>query len=236
MDLKAFDKFVDTVEFDKTMARFWAPEALTNAFFEQHTDSQITYVENCIKALDKVYDGRGQEILRAAMVLTENCNSFKNRINGTIKDEWLSEKTFGSIAQDCVTVMNTIQNLEAWQIKLKEMFSGMKWAEIPPIPEEKKVDNLINISEEHIQIIIGYILRSYGIFHEGQSNMTTFTHPDVPLNEIIKIYSKFKSENLAMLQYVRNGVDCDGKFNLIYILPQPDKKNIYSTEMTKIII
>jgi len=238
MDLKAFGKFIETVEFDKRMASFWAPEALTIAFFEQRTDGQLAYVENCIKAFDKVYDGRGQEILTAAMVLTENCNSFKNRINGTIKDEWLSEKTFGSIAQDCVMIMNTIPQLEDWQVKLKEMFASMKWAEIPPIPEVKHEDKISNISKDHIQIIINYILQSYSIFQEGLSNMTTFTHPDVPLNELIEIYSSFKAENPALLQYIRNGVDCDGKFNLIYMLPQPEpnKENIHSTDMTKIII
>lgn len=235
MDLKAFDEFINTVEFDKTMAYYWAPESLTNAFFEQSNDSQIVYVENCIKALDKVYNGRGQDILRAAMILTENCNSFKNRINGIIKDEWLSEKIFGSIAPDCVIVMNTIPILEDWQVKLKELFAGMKWAEPPPMPEVKR-DELDNISDNHQLIILDYLIQSYGIFDQKKSTMTMFTHSDIPLNEVIEVYNEFKAENLKLFQHVRWGVGGDGKFSLIYMTQDQNKKNTEQDEITKITI
>ncbi len=61
----------------------------------------------------------------AVFVLCENGESFKNRINREINDLWLSKQTFGNIAQDCYDVLNRQNDLEEWQVKLKEIFKKM---------------------------------------------------------------------------------------------------------------
>lgn len=231
MDSEAFYKFVNTVEFDKKMTFFWAPEKYIDAFFSQATDDEKAYVESCTRAFDKVYNGRGYEIIRVTMVLTENYNSFKNRLNGTIKDDWLSEKTFGSIAPDCVTVLDTLSNLEDWQVKLRDMFVGMKWAEEPKVPQEvleeelEKDNELSNISDEHMTSICAYIIRSCQIFNGGIHNMTTFTNPTIPFHEIIEVYKVFRNDNPDLMQHVRSAVGEDGIFTLVYMPPQPEVQN-----------
>ncbi|QKF94149.1 hypothetical protein QKU48_gp0691 [Fadolivirus algeromassiliense] len=128
MDEHSFYTFVDYYKgkFDTSMTTWWSPEQRYISLYDPTTESEKMYVANFIGALDKVYDNRGKEILRAALILTENCKPFENRINGTIKDDWLTEKNFGSIAADCVDVLNHLPHLTDWQHTLKGMFENMK--------------------------------------------------------------------------------------------------------------
>ncbi len=61
----------------------------------------------------------------AVFVLCENRESFKKRINGEINDLWLTKQTFNNIAQDCYDVLNRQNDLEDWQIKLRDIFRQM---------------------------------------------------------------------------------------------------------------
>lgn len=56
------------------------------------------------------------------VILHENCEAFKNRVDGTIKDNWLSKEKFGNIASHCISVMEKLDGLEDWQHKLIDTF------------------------------------------------------------------------------------------------------------------
>ena len=67
-----------------------------------------------------VLDSRGclvDDNLKAACILHDNNGPFKNRINGTVKDEWLSRKNFSNIAKNMVIVLANIPNREDYQDK-----------------------------------------------------------------------------------------------------------------------
>lgn len=229
MDEKTFYNFTHSVKFDESMTFFWAPETYIIALFHPRTADHEAYLDNCIKAFNEVYDGRGEKILRAGMVLFENCNSFKNRINGSIEDDWLSEKIFGSIAQDCVTVLDTIPQLEDWQVQLKEKFKNMKWSEEPQVPEvvdeeEEEMFDYMNKYPEKFNIIGNFIIQSCKIFNDDQSNMTMFTHPDVPLDEVIRVFNWLKKTNYHMKD-IRSAIGADGKLCLVHMPKQQDENN-----------
>lgn len=61
----------------------------------------------------------------ALIVLCENNTAFKNRVYQVKKDEWLSKKNFHNIALDCFNILNSIDNVEPWQVALKEIFQNM---------------------------------------------------------------------------------------------------------------
>jgi len=92
---------------------YWSPEQYENTALFMGTLTKhhvpIDYIENNI----------------ALFVLCENYEPFKNRINGNIKDLWLTKKNFEIIAQDCYDILAGQNDLEDWQIKLKESFKEM---------------------------------------------------------------------------------------------------------------
>ena len=62
------------------------------------------------------------------LVLYKCCNSFKNRIQGTIIDNWLTKETFNPIAKECYEYLCKLEEmacLEDWQIELKTVFKNM---------------------------------------------------------------------------------------------------------------
>lgn len=225
MDKQSFLVFVDHYDFDDSMTRWWAPEQRTEAFFTQCTESERLYVFNFIRVLDEVYNNRGEAILRAAMVLTENCTSFQNRINGTIKDDWLTEKTFGSIAAECVIILNHLPHLEDWQVTLKEIFEQMKPAPAPPMPIINQSSKTILDTFDYtiVDQIVKFIFASRNAFFEGKINMTMFPNDNVSLNDIIEVYKIVKEENPILFNGIRHGINSDGKFILFY--SQPNKTN-----------
>lgn len=245
MDFDAFYDFTYSLDFDKSMCSFWAPETPVTCFFSEATAGEIAYVENCIKALDKIYDGRGDEILHVAMILYENCESFKNRLNGTIKDEWLTEKTFGPIAKDCVTVLDTLPKLEDWQVELRNLFQGMKKIDLPV----KKQPSMKSINVMNFLAIASFLEQSYNHFSKNQYGMMQFTRTDIPLDEILEVYN-YNKETLGSVvsgggQEIWNDIRCavggDGVFCLVYMKQkkESDKQQVDQSadnEITTIVI
>ncbi len=98
---------------------FWAPESAVYKF-----------------SLTKIYNE--QDLYQQAIiVLCENENSFKNRVNGNIKDEWLSTKTFKPILKELILILETLYlmndpkydsheylKMQDWQIELLKIFKS----------------------------------------------------------------------------------------------------------------
>jgi hypothetical protein len=55
-------------------------------------------------------------------VLWTNREAFRNRILGTIKDDWLIKERFEHISEVCFELLSEINNPEEWQITLKNKF------------------------------------------------------------------------------------------------------------------
>lgn len=85
---------------------------------------------------------------KVLFVLFRNCSAFKRRIDGTVSDSWLTKATFGSIAPECYHIMESQQDLEDWQIKLKETFRGMCVELECGLCKEKK-DHIISLEKEN---------------------------------------------------------------------------------------
>ena len=110
--------------------RYWAPEQFFLSLQNPSSVSEILYDTSVVLAIEKVYGGKAQEYKNVACVLHQYADSFKNRINGTMRDTWLSAKTFGSIASMCVDVLDRVEDfskngLEEWQKQLREKFREM---------------------------------------------------------------------------------------------------------------
>ncbi len=82
---------------------FWAPETIESGHY---------YYK--IPATDEYRD--------CVMVLHRNCKAFENRISGEIKDAWLTGETFGPIADKCYDLLSKMEDLNPWQVELKEKF------------------------------------------------------------------------------------------------------------------
>lgn len=67
----------------------------------------------------------------AIAILHNNYEPLKNRILGTITDSYLSKKTFnnekGNMALHCYNLLEQLNNLEEWQIQLKDIFKEMSY-------------------------------------------------------------------------------------------------------------
>lgn len=61
----------------------------------------------------------------AVFVLFRYCSNFKKRINGEKIDTWFTKANFGIIAQQCYDILNSLPDLENWQITLEEQFKLM---------------------------------------------------------------------------------------------------------------
>jgi len=97
--------------------RFWAPEIACNKF-------KMTNVANH----NDIYQ-------IALIVLVDNCESFKNRMNGLIQDDWINKTKFSPIVNECVDILKTFNdpklhmkmlNLESWQQELLNLFMSFQ--------------------------------------------------------------------------------------------------------------
>jgi hypothetical protein len=78
---------------------FWAPEAALDRF------------------RNSGFCKKGDAYQIALMVLCENEHAFRSRLAGTLKDEWLSTKTFGPIVGQLILAMEDT-------VKLSDMYPG----------------------------------------------------------------------------------------------------------------
>ena len=83
------------------------------------------YLEEVSAKLTQIYGDKTQNILTAAVVLTENCEAFERRVNGIIVDEWLSYKTFHNIRDSVILILNRLKNRNTVQNKLLIVFKAM---------------------------------------------------------------------------------------------------------------
>jgi hypothetical protein len=99
---------------------YWPPEKFEGVFMEQDWGSiAADYFNDLSKEMEsKNY----KNLYTAALVLFQNRKSFKDRLNGKISDDWLSKKTFGSIAQNCLEVLSLLPSRNLDQIALQKKF------------------------------------------------------------------------------------------------------------------
>ncbi len=58
-------------------------------------------------------------------ILCGSCEAFKKRLNGQIVDDWFTKENFGEYAQNYYDILERQNDLEGWQVKLKETFREM---------------------------------------------------------------------------------------------------------------
>ena len=117
-----------------SMTAFFSPERMADVYDDPYTSDDYAYNTSIKNSFSKVYGTNSENIYTAVGVLTKNCNSFKNRIDGKIKDNWLSVNTFKSIKDSCIIVLNKMQeilknkntDLEDWQKNLINVFQSME--------------------------------------------------------------------------------------------------------------
>jgi hypothetical protein len=83
-------------------AKYWAPEVIA--------DNLLDFID------------QNDPYLIPLVVLIENTVSFKNRMEGIVKDDWFSRNTFHPIAEKCVFILSKLDKLESWQITLINEF------------------------------------------------------------------------------------------------------------------
>lgn len=103
-------------------ARYFAPEALAEALQRPRTCDEESFKEAVEKHFVEKYGNK--DLIVAASVLCSCNESFKNRLNGTVRDEWFSSKTFKPIALSCITVLESLPSLEDYQKELIEKFNS----------------------------------------------------------------------------------------------------------------
>jgi len=129
-DLYSFLKYHNT---DLSMTAFFAPERIVDVYDDPNTYDDEKYNESVQRSFMKNYGSNGTLMYTAVGVLVKNYKPFQNRINGIIKDNWLSPQVFGSIAKLCVFVLNKLEeihkqnnlDLQEWQKQLKNKFKLM---------------------------------------------------------------------------------------------------------------
>jgi hypothetical protein len=92
---------------------YWAPEAATYNLKNKYNISIDNY-------------------LTALLVLTDYEQSFKNRIEGIIVDDWLSFENFESILKECIDILTELSDpkfiykLSNWQLELLDYFKRLQ--------------------------------------------------------------------------------------------------------------
>ena len=104
---------------------YWPPEGFICALDNPCTWKDWDYNELVTKHFTEKYKESATDVLMALKVLGANNEAFENRINGTIKDDWLTSKTFKPIANDCIKVLKSIDKRKPYQEKLIEIFENM---------------------------------------------------------------------------------------------------------------
>ena len=127
MDTDTFARFINDHGVDTSMTNYFAPEQYFEALKNPTclSTSELHYYHSVKTKFKKLYGDKTDDIIKAAIVLTEYCQSFENRINGVIKDRWLSYETFHDILDYLVLVLNRLENRTPMQDKLLETFRAM---------------------------------------------------------------------------------------------------------------
>lgn len=103
--------------------KYWAPEQPLMALDNPYRDTEANYQKLVVEHFREKYGNL--KYLTAAQTLAENAESFKNRIDGNIKDGWLSAKVFGPIAENCVFILSILPNKEPYQNQLLQIFRNI---------------------------------------------------------------------------------------------------------------
>lgn len=217
MEFVEFQSFLTNLGINLGPYLHFPPEQCLDVFDEDGLNAtEFEYVTLIQTKLKEVYGNRTTDILRALLVLTQNCQSFKNRLNGTIKDEWLTEKNFGSIMVDCVEVLDKLPNPAEWQLELKTIFKSMKpQKKVIQEPVKQAVKEIKLPDEEKVIAIMKQIKEFFDGLIQGQTTKIIFGN-NITFHDIMTVYSEAKRQTPELYKHVRNVIDSDGNFILVY--------------------
>ena len=127
MDCNTFAKFIKSHGVDTSMCDYFAPETPYKIikYGKARNPDESQYLKEVSAKLTQIYGDKTQNILTAAVVLTENCEAFERRVNGIIVDEWLSYKNFHNIRDSVILILNRLKNRNTVQNKLLIVFKAM---------------------------------------------------------------------------------------------------------------
>jgi len=104
---------------------YWPPEYFVISIDNPVVKGALEYQQLVYAKFKERYQDRATDLFTAFKILTRYHDSFKNRIDGTIIDNWLSRETFADIASHCIEIMDQLPKLKEWQTKLRTRFLDM---------------------------------------------------------------------------------------------------------------
>lgn len=124
MNITDYYKYLEHIGIELTNYMFWAPEVFISALYNPVTPTENIFFVTVRQKMENIYGKEHFEKYFAGLIsLVRNYNAFKNRYNGTIKDNWLISENFKLISKECGELLSLeFVQLENWQIELRDWF------------------------------------------------------------------------------------------------------------------